>query len=82
MDATDSQLDVASIPILEPPPSETGFRPPKRFVGIKFACCGYYARVYVNRAGTAYVGHCPGCAKQVRLEIAPGGTDQRFFTAS
>jgi hypothetical protein len=55
--------------------------PGRRFVGVTFACCDVYARVYVNHDGTAYEGRCPKCAKKVRLEIGPGGTDSRFFTA-
>lgn len=53
----------------------------KPFVGIRFACCGVYTRVYVNRTGTAYEGRCPKCSRSVRLRIGPGGTDERFFTA-
>jgi len=61
-----------------------GAKPPaagRRFVGVQFTCCDIYTRVYVNRDGTAYDGRCPKCAKKVRLEIGPGGTDARFFTA-
>ena len=61
-----------------PPQTATQAR---KFVGIQFACCGVYARVYANREGTAYEGRCPRCSKPVRLEIGPGGTDSRFFTA-
>lgn len=53
----------------------------RKFVGVHFACCDVYTRVYVNRDGTAYEGNCPKCAKRVRLQISPGGTDSRFFTA-
>lgn len=53
----------------------------RRYVGIHFVCCDAYARVYINRDETAYEGHCPKCAKRVRLTIGPGGTDSRFFTA-
>jgi hypothetical protein len=53
----------------------------RKFVGVQFSCCEVYTRVYVNRDGTAYEGRCPKCAKKVRLEIGPGGTDARFFTA-
>jgi hypothetical protein len=51
------------------------------FVGIHFQCCRVYSRIYVNSNRTAFVGHCPRCAKAVRLEIAPGGSDQRIFNA-
>lgn len=53
----------------------------RKFVGVQFACCDVYSRVYINRDATAYEGRCPKCAKPVRLEIGPGGTDARFFTA-
>lgn len=53
----------------------------RKFVGVHFACCDVYSRVYVNRDCTAYEGNCPKCAKLVRLPIGPGGTDSRFFTA-
>ncbi|MCC7475892.1 MAG: hypothetical protein IT425_10880 [Pirellulales bacterium] len=53
----------------------------RRFVGVHFACCDVYSRVYVNREQTAYEGNCPKCGKRVVLKIGPGGTDSRFFTA-
>jgi hypothetical protein len=54
----------------------------RRFLGVRFACCEVYARIYLNRDGTAYVGNCPRCAKQVRFRVGPGGTGARFFTVS
>jgi hypothetical protein len=52
-----------------------------RFLGVHFACCDAYSRVYANRERTAYVGHCPRCAKRIEFKIGPGGTDARFFVA-
>jgi len=51
----------------------------KKFLGIKFTCCGIYTRIYVNRDGTAYEGRCPRCLKPIKLKIGEGGTDTRFF---
>ena len=75
-----NQLDLSS----EPPrpgknPSEPGGGD---FLGVRFECCGAYARVYRNRSGDAYEGRCPRCLKPIRFEIGPGGTSSRFFTAS
>ena len=52
------------------------------FLGISFECCKVYSRIYLNQKGSACVGWCPRCAKQVRIRVGHGGTDKRFFEAS
>lgn len=54
----------------------------RRYVGVHFVCCDVYQRIYVNRDQTAYAGHCPKCARRIRFDIGPGGTDSRIFQAS
>ena len=61
--------------------SQASERKGRRFLGIKFACCDVYTRIYANRSETAYEGCCPKCGKRVCVQIGEGGTDNRFFTA-
>jgi hypothetical protein len=53
----------------------------RKYVGVRFNCCGIYTRIYVNKEGTAYEGKCPKCFKPVRLKIGTGGTSARIFEA-
>jgi hypothetical protein len=43
-------------------------------------CCGVYSRVFLNHNGTAFAGHCPRCAKPVRIEVGPGGSGSKFWS--
>jgi len=73
-------LDISSDPSTKkrPTAAKSGVR---RFIGVTFACCDVYSRVYINREESAYVGNCPKCLKRLRVQIGHGGTDSRFFTA-
>jgi hypothetical protein len=51
------------------------------WLGIHFRCCGVYARIRLNAAGTAFVGWCPRCSGKVEVRVDPAGTDDRFFAA-
>jgi hypothetical protein len=79
------QLDLSSEPFGEDRSGTSawvkasGPRQSRKFVGVNFACCDVYARVYVNPSNTAYEGKCPRCAKVLTLKIGPGGTNSRFF---
>ena len=52
------------------------------FLGIMFECCSVYARIYKNKEGTAYEGHCPKCMKPIRIRVGKGGSSNRFFKVS
>ncbi|MCU0662219.1 MAG: hypothetical protein MUC50_07825 [Myxococcota bacterium] len=52
------------------------------FLGVRFDCCNAYVRIYRNKDGTAYEGRCPKCLRPLSIPIGPGGSSNRFFTAS
>ena len=53
----------------------------RQFLGVMFECCHVYGRIYKNKEGTAYVGKCPKCLKNVMVKVGKEGTNNRFFRA-
>ena len=53
----------------------------KPFLGVFFARCKVYGRLYLNGFGTAYEGRCPKCREYFSVKIGSGGTHNRFFKA-
>jgi hypothetical protein len=55
----------------------------REYIGIHFACCNVYGRIYKNKEGTMYKGMCPRCMKRVQAKVGQNGsgTDQRIFQA-
>ncbi len=61
------------------PPEERGQRG-KKFIGVKFDCCGVYSRVYYSEQRKGYFGSCPICHRRVNVRVDPEkGVDARFF---
>lgn len=75
-DPRDYKLDVSGLSRPEAGGKPAGGRP---FIGVKFACCGTYQRLYRSPDGTVYRGRCPRCMKPVEFKVGPGGSDSRFF---
>lgn len=66
---------------LEDAASEGNTPDARPWIGLHFACCDVYIRIYRNREQTKYVGNCPKCSRPVSLRIGPAGTSSRFFIA-
>lgn len=72
------RLDLVS----EPDDQRAAAEPRRPFLGVHFACCGVYRRIYRNHDQTAYSGSCPRCGRLAVVKIDPNGSSDRFFTFS
>ena len=65
--------------------SDPGRRGPAKgerpFIGVHFACCRTYGRIYLRTDRSAYYGHCPRCGKRLQIVTSADGSDTRFFSA-
>ncbi|OUU42102.1 MAG: hypothetical protein CBC16_04490 [Verrucomicrobia bacterium TMED56] len=61
------------------PANSDGGEDKRAFLGIHYVNCGVYGRLYKNKRGDAYIGHCPKCMHSLRVKIGPSGTGKRFF---
>ena len=77
LDPRDYKVELSSdASAKDTPASSPDARP---FVGVQFACCGVYTRIYRSADGSAYRGRCPRCGKAVSFVVGPGGTEARTF---
>jgi hypothetical protein len=75
-------LDIGGLSESPPSTGEPAGAVSRKWVGVRFDCCGIYSRIYRDSEDTAYVGRCPRCQRQVRIAIGPGGTSDRLFRAT
>jgi hypothetical protein len=80
-DPDDYILDLSSAARADQQPETKSTDVGRPFLSIHFKCCKVYSRIYRNAAGDAYVGHCPRCARALRVPIGPGGSQKRAFVA-
>ena len=52
------------------------------FLQVYFVCSNAYQRVYRSADGHRYQARCPKCAKEMRFQVGPGGTNERVFKVS
>ncbi len=64
-----------------PEPATPAPRGGRKFLGIHYACCDVYSRIYIATAGSHYSGRCPKCRQEVIVNIGGDGSSSRFFTA-
>ena len=48
-------------------------------IGVRFACCNRYVRLYMSPERKRYVLHCPHCGKKAVFEKDPDAPEVDFF---
>ena len=52
------------------------------WLGIRWACCNVYGRVYRDPDVMMYLAHCPKCLRRLKIRVDPrSGTTSKFFVA-
>ena len=54
----------------------------KDFIGVTFKCCRVYARIYIDKTRTSFIGWCPRCGAKMEVQISAHGSKQKFFQTS
>jgi hypothetical protein len=80
-EAQDYILELGGKKVEENLAEESSRATDRPYISVLFECCDVYNRIYKNRAGDAYVGWCPKCARKVAVKIGAGGVSSRFFRA-
>ena len=80
-DEPDYYLEIDGIDGEDEADSDSAGGSGRKWIGVRFECCGVYSRIYKNRRGDAYEGACPRCLRKIHVGIGEGGTDSRFFIA-
>jgi hypothetical protein len=75
-DARDYKLDVSA---RESNASDTASRATRAFIGVHFACCGVYRRVYRDAGDPSYIARCPLCGRELVFRVGAAGTNARAF---
>jgi hypothetical protein len=60
-------------------PAATSGADQRPWIGVQFACCGIYARVYRRIDTHFYLVKCPHCGQKSTVRVAPGGVSSRLF---
>ena len=79
LDPRDYKVELSTDAAKREASSEATSSSARPYVGVRFACCDVYVRIYRSPDGKSYRGHCPRCAKPVNFVVGPGGTDARTF---